>query len=44
MFSRQWVLTELLGQDAWLKLESVAVKIRLADLYQRVKFEAESES
>ena len=35
----QWVFTELVGEEAVLQLESVSFQIRLADLYQRVKFE-----
>ena len=35
----QWVLTELSGQDAVLRLESVAFEIPLAEIYKRVKFE-----
>lgn len=39
----QWVLTELTGEDATLKLASVAFEVRLADLYRRVNFEEDSE-
>ena len=39
----QWVLTELTGEEAILKLVSVNFEIRLADLYQRVKFEEDLE-
>lgn len=35
---RQWLLTELVGQKEVIVLESVAVKITLADLYKQVKF------
>ena len=40
----QWVLTELFGADARLQLESVAFEIRLAELYRRVKFQAQEDS
>lgn len=36
---RQWLLTELIGQEAVLTLESVGVEIALVDLYKRVNFE-----
>ncbi|MEB3311678.1 MAG: Uma2 family endonuclease [Snowella sp.] len=36
---RQWLLTELIGQEALLTLESIGVEISLADLYKRVNFE-----
>ena len=35
---RQWLLTELFGQEEVIVLESVAVEITLADLYKRVNF------
>ena len=35
---RQWLLTELFGQEEVINLESVAVEITLADLYKRVDF------
>ena len=35
---RQWLLTELIGQEDVLTLESVRVEITLADLYKRVNF------
>jgi hypothetical protein len=35
---RQWLLTELFGQEEVITLESVAVEITLADLYKRVDF------
>ncbi len=33
---RQWLLTELIGKEEILTLESIEVKISLADLYKRV--------
>ena len=35
---RQWLLTELFGQEEVIILESIAVEITLADLYKRVDF------
>jgi Uma2 family endonuclease len=35
---RQWLLTELFGQEEIITLESVAIEITLADLYKRVDF------
>lgn len=35
---RQWLLTELFGQEALLKLESVGIEITLVELYKRVIF------
>lgn len=35
---RQWLLTELFGQEEIIILESVGIKITLADLYKRVNF------
>jgi Uma2 family endonuclease len=35
---RQWLLTELIGQEEVITLESVAVEIQLVDLYKRVNF------
>ena len=40
----QWVLTELTGEEAVLKLVSVNFAIRLADLYKRVRFEEDLET
>ena len=34
----QWLLTELMGEDATLGLKSVGVEIELKDLYKRVSF------
>jgi hypothetical protein len=35
----RWILTEYLGQDAVLKLETIDFEISLRDLYKRVFFE-----
>jgi Uma2 family endonuclease len=35
----RWILTEYLGEDAVLKLESISFEISLQDLYKRVTFE-----
>lgn len=35
----KWILTEYLGEEAVLKLESVSFEISLRDLYKRVTFE-----
>ena len=34
----QWLMTEVLGNDGVLVLQSVKAEIKLADLYRRVKF------
>ncbi|MGL5034724.1 MAG: Uma2 family endonuclease, partial [Microcystaceae cyanobacterium] len=38
---RQWLLTELCGQEAVITLESIGGEISLADLYKRVNFQSE---
>ncbi|MBP0012164.1 MAG: Uma2 family endonuclease [Roseofilum sp. SBFL] len=40
---RQWLLTELIGEDTIVELQSVDVTIKLADLYKRVQFEQSQE-
>jgi Uma2 family endonuclease len=40
--SHQWLLTEWVGEDAVLRLKSVAVEIALKDLYKRVSFVSSS--
>ncbi|MEL6321403.1 MAG: Uma2 family endonuclease [Cyanobacteria bacterium J06626_14] len=39
----QWVLTELTGADAVLRLASVNFELQLADLYKRVNFDEEND-
>jgi len=41
---RQWLLTELMGEEAIVELQSVNVTIKLSDLYKRVQFETSSEN
>lgn len=36
---RQWLLTEFMGEEAIVELQSVNVTIQLSDLYKRVQFE-----
>lgn len=36
---RQWLLTEFIGKDAIVELETVNVQLHLSDLYKRVKFD-----
>ncbi|MEA5418714.1 Uma2 family endonuclease [Spirulina sp. CCNP1310] len=36
---RQWLLTEFMGKDAIVELETVNLQIHLSDLYKRVKFD-----
>ncbi|MDB9312993.1 Uma2 family endonuclease [Spirulina sp. CS-785/01] len=36
---RQWLLTELIGEEAIAELNVVNLQIKLSDLYKRVKFE-----
>jgi Uma2 family endonuclease len=38
----KWLLTEYLGEEAVIKLESVSFEISLKDLYKRVDFEVEA--
>lgn len=40
----KWVLTDYLGKDAILKLESLELTIALQNLYQRVDFESSSQN
>lgn len=35
---RQWLLTEFIGQEEVITLESIAVTITLSDLYKRINF------
>ncbi len=35
---RQWLLTELMGEDAQIEISLMNVKIKLAELYKRVDF------
>jgi len=39
---RQWLLTELIGKNAEIKLSFMAVNIKLAELYKRVEFQTEN--
>jgi Uma2 family endonuclease len=41
---RQWLLTELMGEEAIVELQSVNVTIQLSDLYKRVQFGQSSEN
>ena len=36
---RQWLLTEFMGKDAIVELETVNLQLYLSDLYKRVKFD-----
>jgi Uma2 family endonuclease len=37
--ARQWLLTEVIGEEAEIKLSCMDVKIRLRELYKRVNFQ-----
>jgi Uma2 family endonuclease len=41
---RQWLLTEFMGEEAIVELQSVNVTIQLSDLYKRVQFGQSSEN
>jgi Uma2 family endonuclease len=36
---RQWLLTEFIGKDAIVELETVSFQLHLSDLYKRVRFD-----
>ncbi|NEP55081.1 MAG: Uma2 family endonuclease, partial [Moorea sp. SIO3C2] len=36
----QWLLTEFIGEDAVLKLQTIDFELAFTDLYKRVKFES----
>lgn len=40
----QWLLTELMGEEAIVELQSVNVTIKLSDLYKRVQFQQSTEN